>query len=214
MQIIVWVIIPKAFGMTYAATFTKNLLRVIILIQYIPRMSRFTPLLAGNSPTGFIFETAQANFFINLFLFLLVAHVVGSCWYLFGLQVCYKYFPFLNFVNSLLGLWHLQYFYMLSQRVNECLHNVCKTEKSSCIESYLDCGDGTHIEFGHNRSSWINATNASYNCFTSPTFDYGIYVNAVPITKNPSLASKYFYSLFWGFLVSFFLSLPFFVQCL
>ena len=87
MQIIMWVIIPKAFGMTYAATFTKNLLRVIILIQYIPRMSRFTPLLAGNSPTGFIFETAQANFFINLFLFLLVAHVVGSCWYLFGLQV-------------------------------------------------------------------------------------------------------------------------------
>ena len=103
-----WVIMPKALGMTYAATFTKNLLRVIILIQYIPRMSRFTPLLAGHSPTGFIFETAQANFFINLFLFLLVAHVVGSCWYLFGLQVCYKYFPFLNFVNNVLGLRHLQ----------------------------------------------------------------------------------------------------------
>ncbi|MCO5548611.1 hypothetical protein L7F22_002071 [Adiantum nelumboides] len=85
-QIMIWVIIPDVLGKEYGANFAKNFLRIIILLQYFPRMIRFFPLLAGNSPTGFIFETAWSNFFINLLLFLLVAHVVGSCWYLFGLQ--------------------------------------------------------------------------------------------------------------------------------
>ena len=44
-------------------------------------------VLAGQTPTGFIFESAWANFFINLLTFMLAGHVVGSCWYLFGLQV-------------------------------------------------------------------------------------------------------------------------------
>ncbi|KAL0417313.1 UNVERIFIED_CONTAM: putative cyclic nucleotide-gated ion channel 20, chloroplastic [Sesamum latifolium] len=69
------------------ANYAKNLLRAAILIQYIPRLYRFLPLLAGQSPTGFIFESAWANFVMNLLTFVLASHVVGSCWYLFGLQV-------------------------------------------------------------------------------------------------------------------------------
>jgi hypothetical protein len=40
---------------------------------------RFFLLIAGRSPTGFVFETAWANFTLNLFLYVLVGHVVGSC---------------------------------------------------------------------------------------------------------------------------------------
>lgn len=86
MQIIILLILPKSIASS-GANYAKNLLRVAILLQYIPRLCRFLPLIAGQSPSGFVFESAWANFFINLLTFVLSSHVVGSCWYLFGLQV-------------------------------------------------------------------------------------------------------------------------------
>lgn len=85
-QIIILLILPDSMGSS-GANYAKNLLRAAILVQYIPRLYRFLPLLAGQSPSGFIFESAWANFVINLLTFVLSSHVVGSCWYLFGLQV-------------------------------------------------------------------------------------------------------------------------------
>ncbi|KAM4106464.1 hypothetical protein ACB094_04G067200 [Castanea mollissima] len=82
-QIIILVILPTSLG---GANYAKNLLRAAVLVQYIPRLYRFLPLLAGQSPSGFVFESAWANFIINLLTFMLSGHVVGSCWYLFGLQ--------------------------------------------------------------------------------------------------------------------------------
>ncbi|CAN4085411.1 unnamed protein product [Withania somnifera] len=84
-QIIILLILPKSIASS-GANYAKNLLREAILLQYIPRLCRFLPLLAGQSASGFIFESAWANFFINLLTFVLSSHVVGSCWYLFGLQ--------------------------------------------------------------------------------------------------------------------------------
>ncbi|KAA8542914.1 hypothetical protein F0562_024051 [Nyssa sinensis] len=84
-QIIILLVLPKSLQLS-GANNAKNLLRAAILVQYIPRLYRFLPLLAGQSPTGFIFETGWANFVINLLTFVLSGHVVGSCWYLFGLQ--------------------------------------------------------------------------------------------------------------------------------
>lgn len=79
-------VLPTTIGES-GANHAKNLLRSAILVQYIPRLCRFLLFLAGQSPTGFIFESAWANFVINLLMFVLSGHVVGSCWYLFGLQV-------------------------------------------------------------------------------------------------------------------------------
>ncbi|KFK39097.1 hypothetical protein AALP_AA3G200700 [Arabis alpina] len=64
----------------------KHFIRTILLLQYIPKLHRLLPLLAGQTPTGFIFESAWANFVINLLTFMLAGHVVGSCWYVSGLQ--------------------------------------------------------------------------------------------------------------------------------
>lgn len=174
-QVMMWVIIPKVIGTEYAANFTKNLLRVIVLLQYFPRMIRFFPLLAGNSSTGFIFETAWANFFINLSLFLLVAHVVGSCWYLFGLQ-----------------------------RVNQCLKEVCIGATSKgCDVGFLDCGDGESDTSKKNASLWEiwKANETARECLrsNSSVFTYGIYSSAVNVTFEKSIVPKYIYSLFWGF---------------
>ncbi|VVA98022.1 unnamed protein product [Arabis nemorensis] len=48
----------------------KHIIRAILLFQYIPKLYRLLPLLA----TGFIFESAWANFVINLLTFMLAGH--------------------------------------------------------------------------------------------------------------------------------------------
>lgn len=93
------IVIPRNLGMS-GANYAKNLIRTSVLVQYIPRLYRFLPLFAGQSPTGFIFESAWANFFINLFTFVLAGHVVGSGWYLFGLQVGKSHYSILLIASS------------------------------------------------------------------------------------------------------------------
>ncbi|WZY95236.1 hypothetical protein YC2023_067565 [Brassica napus] len=107
-QILILWIIPAHLAIS-GANYAKNLLRAAVLFQYIPKLYRLLPLLAGQTPTGFIFESAWANFFINLLTFMLAGHVVGSCWYLFGLQ-----------------------------RVNQCLRDACGSSDRPCRE-LIDC---------------------------------------------------------------------------
>ncbi|XP_073261073.1 LOW QUALITY PROTEIN: probable cyclic nucleotide-gated ion channel 20, chloroplastic [Populus alba] len=171
-QIIVLALIPKGLD-SFKTNDAKNLLRAAILVQYIPRLFRFIPLLIGQSPNGFIFETASANFFINLFTFVLSGHIIGSCWYLLGLQ-----------------------------RVNQCLRDACHVSSylEEC-KKFIDCGDirmlldsMSQIKTG---KKWINNAKASA-CFTPDGFSYGIYVQAVNLTGE-NIITRYTYSLFWGF---------------
>ncbi|XP_057855168.1 probable cyclic nucleotide-gated ion channel 20, chloroplastic [Cryptomeria japonica] len=176
-QIMILVVLPKYVGSS-AANYAKNLLRISVLLQYVPRMVRFLPLLAGSSATGFIFESAWANFVINILIFILAGHVVGSCWYLFGLQ-----------------------------RVNQCLRDVCNlatdSSKTNC-SSFIDCSHGEKIGTFSQMDTWMvwrNNTNAT-DCLmgsNSKNFTYGIYNAAVPVTMESSFIKKYTYSLFWGF---------------
>ncbi|XP_037497771.1 probable cyclic nucleotide-gated ion channel 20, chloroplastic isoform X2 [Jatropha curcas] len=172
-QIIILLVRPRALGMASSgADYSKNLLCAAIVIQYIPRLIRFFPFL-GKSRMGFLFETAWANFSINLLPFLLSGHVVGSGWYLSGLQ-----------------------------RVNHCLHNACYNAdvKENCM-SFLDCGKGSAIrQFDSDQTwyGWKYNENASA-CFTEGGFRYGIFTKAVNLTTEHSFSTRYLYSLFWGF---------------
>ncbi|XP_061355811.1 probable cyclic nucleotide-gated ion channel 20, chloroplastic [Gastrolobium bilobum] len=109
-QIMILCVLPNSLGSS-GANHAKNLLRASILVQYMLRLFRFLPLLIGQSPTGLTFESAWANFIMNLLIFMLSGHVVGSCWYLFGLQ-----------------------------RVNQCLRDAClKSNIDGCM-TFIDCG--------------------------------------------------------------------------
>ncbi|KAM4114378.1 hypothetical protein ACJW30_04G064300 [Castanea mollissima] len=170
-QIIILVILPTSLG---GANYAKNLLRAAVLVQYIPRLYRFLPLLAGQSPSGFVFESAWANFIINLLTFMLSGHVVGSCWYLFGLQ-----------------------------RVNQCLRVACGNSGLASCTSFIDCGVGKNSKHFSNDTnstwnSWKDNVNASA-CLTKDGFSYGIYETAVYLTMEPSIITRYIFSLFWGF---------------
>ncbi|KAH1234033.1 putative cyclic nucleotide-gated ion channel 20, chloroplastic [Glycine max] len=168
-QIMILFVLPNSLE---GANYAKNLLRAAILVQYIPKLFRFLPLLIGQSPTGFIFESAWANFIINLLIFMLASHVVGSCWYLFGLQ-----------------------------RVNQCLRDACHSSNIPGCMKFIDCGRGHGKNQPSLRSDqWINNTDAVACLDPSPDgFSYGIYENAVPLTIETNIVNKYVYSLFWGF---------------
>ncbi|XP_042504542.1 probable cyclic nucleotide-gated ion channel 20, chloroplastic isoform X3 [Macadamia integrifolia] len=84
-QIMILVVLRKYVGSS-AANYGRNLLQAAFLLQYMPRLYRFLPLIAGLFPTGFTFASAWGNLVLNLIMFILAGHVVGSCWYLFGLQ--------------------------------------------------------------------------------------------------------------------------------
>ncbi|KAH0891527.1 hypothetical protein HID58_053956 [Brassica napus] len=117
-QILLLWIIPQLLG-TSGANNTKNYLRAAILVQYIPKLRRLFPLLAGQTPRGFRFDSALAKFFINLLTFMLAGHVIGSCWYLLGLQ-----------------------------RVNQCLRDACGNSSFEC-KQLIDCGRENRTEVLH-----------------------------------------------------------------
>ncbi|CAI9113296.1 OLC1v1013869C1 [Oldenlandia corymbosa var. corymbosa] len=168
-QIIILLILPRSLGQT-GANYAKNLLRAAILAQYIPRLYRFLPLLAGQSPIGLVFESAWANFIINLLTFVLSSHVVGSCWYLFGLQ-----------------------------RVNQCLRDACRSSSIPECNKFIDCGHGDrNFSSFPQWQQWPNNVNATA-CFIDGNFDYGIYAQAVNLTTKGNVITRYTYALFWGF---------------
>ncbi|CAH9052997.1 unnamed protein product [Cuscuta europaea] len=170
-QIIILLILPGSMGSS-GANNAKSLLRAAILVQYVPRLWRFLPVLRGQSPSGFIFESAWANFVINFLTFMLSSHVVGSCWYLLGLQ-----------------------------RVNQCLREACHKSQIKRCKEFIDCGHGSDYSDFSSDSSWIqwkNDGNASA-CFRTDGFDYGIYDHVVNLATKHSLVKRYVYSLFWGF---------------
>ncbi|XP_043695912.1 probable cyclic nucleotide-gated ion channel 20, chloroplastic [Telopea speciosissima] len=174
-QIMILVVLPIYVGSS-AANYAKNLLRATLLLQYIPKLYRFLPLLGGQSSTGFIFESAWGNFVINLLMFVLAGHVVGSCWYLLGLQ-----------------------------RVNKCLQDACNDSQQKSCSEFIDCGHGEKITNFMSKPewlSWVNNQNATacFDTSSSGSFSYGIYNQAVSLTTQPSIITRYVYSLFWGFL--------------
>ncbi|KAF8089480.1 hypothetical protein N665_0505s0030 [Sinapis alba] len=78
---------PRKIARNYLrGKFLHDLLIVLPMPQYIPKLFRLLPLIAGQTPSGFIFESAWSNFIINLLTFILAGHAVGSFWYLAGLQ--------------------------------------------------------------------------------------------------------------------------------
>ncbi|XP_042501462.1 probable cyclic nucleotide-gated ion channel 20, chloroplastic isoform X3 [Macadamia integrifolia] len=181
-QIIILLVLPKYLG---SANYAKNLLRASVLLQYIPRFFRFLPLASGQSPTGFIFESAWANFVLNLLIFVLAGHVVGSSWYLLGLQ---------NWESAVMsGV----------QRVNQCLRKACSDSKLRNCTTFIDCGHGENIEsfqVDGEWKQWTHNANAT-DCLIkdSQHFNFGIYSQAVKLTTEPSILTRYVYSLFWGF---------------
>ncbi|KAG4203651.1 hypothetical protein ERO13_A05G413600v2 [Gossypium hirsutum] len=91
-QLVILIIIPEMSGLK--SLNTKNLLKIVVLFQYLPRVFRIYPLYKEVTRTsGILTETAWAGAAFNLFLYMLASHVFGASWYLFSVErefTCWK----------------------------------------------------------------------------------------------------------------------------
>lgn len=91
-QVAILIIIPNMRGST--SVNTKNLLKFVVLFQYVPRLLRVYPLYKEVTRTsGILTETAWAGAAFNLFLYMLASHVLGAFWYLVSIEretTCWK----------------------------------------------------------------------------------------------------------------------------
>ncbi|KAM0000551.1 putative cyclic nucleotide-binding domain, Ion transport domain, rmlC-like jelly roll [Helianthus debilis subsp. tardiflorus] len=84
-QVVILIVIPRMHGSK--SLNTKNLLKFVVLFQYIPRMLRIYPLYNEVTRTsGILTETAWAGAAFNLLLYMLASHVLGAFWYLFSIE--------------------------------------------------------------------------------------------------------------------------------
>ncbi|CAJ2674583.1 unnamed protein product [Trifolium pratense] len=84
-QVVILVIIPKMSG--FESLNTKNMLKIVVFFQYVPRLLRILPLYKEVTRTsGILTETAWAGAAFNLFLYMLASHVLGAFWYLFSIE--------------------------------------------------------------------------------------------------------------------------------
>ncbi|CAN6194995.1 unnamed protein product [Urochloa humidicola] len=84
-QVIILVILPKLHSSE--VTKAKNVLMILIICQYVPRLIRIRPLyLQITRSAGVITETARAGAAFNLLLYMLASHVLGAIWYLLSIQ--------------------------------------------------------------------------------------------------------------------------------
>lgn len=166
-QVLIWFIIPNLRGSTMRNT--KNVLRFIIIFQYLPRLFLIFPLSQQIiNATGVVTETAWAGAAYNLVLFMLASHVLGACWYLLSIE-----------------------------RQEACWRSVCNSEKPSCQYGYFDChkvedpNRESWFKFS-NITSLCDPNNVS-------SYKFGIYADAVTfdVTTAPFF-NKYFYCLWWG----------------
>lgn len=165
-QILIWGIIPSLRGSTM--TNTKNVLRFIIIFQYIPRLFLIFPLSSQIvKATGVVTETAWAGAAYNLMLYMLASHILGASWYLLSIE-----------------------------RQEACWRHACDLEASSCLYKYFDCrrvsDSGRDAWFSSsNVTTLCNAASDVY-----PFGIYGDAVTAE--VTSAAFFNKYFYCLWWG----------------
>uniref|UniRef100_A0A803KZL8 Cyclic nucleotide-binding domain-containing protein n=1 Tax=Chenopodium quinoa TaxID=63459 RepID=A0A803KZL8_CHEQI len=90
-QLAVYVIIPNLDG---GSLTSEGLLKLVIFIQYVPRVIRIYPLYKYFQRTsGMISDTIWAGAAFYLFLYMVASHVVGASWYLFAIDrqgICWR----------------------------------------------------------------------------------------------------------------------------
>ncbi|KAF3443108.1 hypothetical protein FNV43_RR17029 [Rhamnella rubrinervis] len=165
-QVLIWIAIPHLRGSRVRQT--RNVLRLIILFQYLLRLYLIFPLSSQIiKATGVVTETAWAGAAYNLILYMLASHVLGSCWYLLAIE-----------------------------RQEECWNKVCSLQNPECQYWYIDCrkvNDPRRAAWyqSSNISSLCGASSRFFDFgIYSDALKFGV--------TEPRFFNKYFYCLWWG----------------
>lgn len=147
---------------------TKNVLRFIIIFQYIPRLFLIYPLSSQIvKATGVVTETAWAGAAYNLMLYMLASHVLGASWYLLSIE-----------------------------RQEACWRSICNVEKPSCEDGFFDCKrlkDPTRNAWFQS-SNVTSQCNPSTSNYAFGIYADALTSNVT----SAFFFNKYFYCLWWG----------------
>ncbi|CAA0831368.1 Cyclic nucleotide-gated ion channel 1 [Striga hermonthica] len=84
-QVVILAVIPWLHGPI--SLVTKDLVKAVIFVQYVPRVWRIYPLYEEVTRTSGIFtETAWAGAAFNLLLYMLASHTIGAIWYMIAVE--------------------------------------------------------------------------------------------------------------------------------
>ncbi|GKV49986.1 hypothetical protein SLEP1_g56704 [Rubroshorea leprosula] len=174
-QLLILHLIPLLDG--HPDTFVmKELLKYIIICQYVPRILRIVPLYIEVTRTsGFLTETAWAGAALNLFLYMLASHVLGAIWYMISVE-----------------------------RQERCWGDVARdARKRSYNRSLLYCDYDKNKSSDPPLLSLLNTSCRLTNpddTTDSKVFDFGIFIDALQseILETRSFRKKFFYCFWWG----------------
>ncbi|KAK6919992.1 Ion transport domain [Dillenia turbinata] len=153
---------------------TKDMLKYVIFVQYVPRLTRIYPLYREVTTTsGILTETAWAGAVFNLLLYMLASHVsrlqfivVGAFWYLFSIE-----------------------------REVTCWSEAC--HKINCNDKLLYCdmdvqGDKSFME----QCPLVEADNSN----STDVFNFGIFLDVLKseVVASNNFPKKFFYCFWWG----------------
>ncbi|XP_031277299.1 probable cyclic nucleotide-gated ion channel 16 [Pistacia vera] len=171
-QLVIWFVIPVLKYTT--AEYANHTLSLIVLIQYVPRISIIFPLNRRIIKTaGIVAKSPWSGSVYNLLMYMLMSHLLGAVWYLFSMQRQYE-------------CWSI-----------ECQKESNITNAQPCIASFLDC----ETKDKHKREAWFKATMVLRNCDAKDDdkFQFGIYADAFTNdVAESTFFKKYFYCLWWG----------------
>ncbi|XP_062091417.1 cyclic nucleotide-gated ion channel 1-like [Humulus lupulus] len=171
-QLVVLAIIPRM--KKPVPMITKEMLKIVVFCQYVPRLVRMVPLFREvTSSSGILTETASAGAIFNLLLYMLASHLVGAFWYLYSLErldTCWrKVFKEQK--------WDLRYVYCNQNRTNHVLPD------AKSIEGFFNVS-----------CPFINPDDVN------GTFNFGIFTDALKsgVIESTDFSSKFFYCFWWG----------------
>ncbi|ONI23396.1 hypothetical protein PRUPE_2G186700 [Prunus persica] len=150
---------------------TKDLLLIVIVAQYGPRLWRIYPLYEEVTRTsGFLTETAWAGAAYNLLLYMLASHVVGAFWYLFSVE-----------------------------REYSCWRKQCHGDDGCKKVLYCDPkykADSSWIEIKKASCPFIDPDQIK----NSTVFNFGIFTDALQsgVLETRDFPKKFLYCFWWG----------------
>ncbi|CAO2039739.1 unnamed protein product [Urochloa humidicola] len=165
-QFVIWIVIPRLNEPPTASR--KNILRLSIIFQYLPRLFQIFPLSRQIvMATGVMTETAWAGAAYNLILYMLASHVLGALWYLFSVQ-----------------------------RQESCWREACGLESPACQDVFFDCkaavGGNRTVWYELSNITRLCTTASGFYPFGI----YAEALDA-QLTSS-SFTQKYFYCFWWG----------------
>ncbi|ONI23395.1 hypothetical protein PRUPE_2G186700 [Prunus persica] len=167
-QMVVFFIIPISRPVPRV---TKDLLLIVIVAQYGPRLWRIYPLYEEVTRTsGFLTETAWAGAAYNLLLYMLASHVVGAFWYLFSVE-----------------------------REYSCWRKQCHGDDGCKKVLYCDPkykADSSWIEIKKASCPFIDPDQIK----NSTVFNFGIFTDALQsgVLETRDFPKKFLYCFWWG----------------